>query len=88
MGTTYSNACGVLVNGGTEAGHTGSGTCSHLGGSKFDLSPTTPVTNYIKNSGQFTYLGIRSDGAAMYKWKSGGAIYAKELTHWDVLVGC
>lgn len=84
---TYSNKCGVLVTGGTEAGHSGSGTCSHLGGHKFDMSLTTSVTNFIQTSGQFTYQGIRSDGAPMYKRKTGGAIYAKESNHWDVLAG-
>lgn len=86
----YANRCGVLVTGGTEAGHSGTGICSHTGGSKFDMRLTTLVSNYILTPAYFTYIGVRSDGTPMYKWKSGGAIYAHESSpdHWDVLVGC
>lgn len=86
----YANRCGVLVTGGTEAGHAGTGICSHSGGSKFDMSPTSLVSGYATTPAYFTYMGIRSDGTPMYKWKSGGAIYAHESSpnHWDVLVGC
>jgi hypothetical protein len=87
---SYANRCGVIVTGGTEAGHSGSGSCSHAGGYKFDMGITTLIGNYIANKSYFSYLGIRSDGAPMYKWLSGGAIYARESNpdHWDVLVGC
>lgn len=90
MKGTSANSCGVLVTGGTEAGHA-SGSCSHSGGYKFDMTPYTSssnITKYIKTSGQFTPMANRSDGAAQYKWKSGGAVYALESNHWDVAVGC
>jgi len=87
---SYANRCGVFVTGGTEAGHAGTGICSHIGGSKFDMRIETLVSNYILTPAYFIYLGLRSDGSPMYKWMSGGAVYARESSpdHWDVLVGC
>jgi len=75
----------VFVTGGTEGGHT-VGSYDHGGGYKFDVRPNNVLDNYIIRSGNFTYMGTRSDGAPQYKSKSTGAIYAKEGDHWDVLV--
>lgn len=70
------------ITSGTEGSHN-EGTYSHANGYKFDLRMNAQLTNYIKNN--YTYIGVRSDGAPMYQ-NSRGAIYAQEGNHWDVLV--
>lgn len=73
------SGCAVNITGGTEVGHA-SGTYSHRNGYKVDISKYTCVGNYIKN---FTYIGLRGDGAP--QWKSGsGNVYADEGNHWDI----
>ncbi|KUJ64736.1 hypothetical protein ACZ90_58730 [Streptomyces albus subsp. albus] len=75
------SGCALNITGGTETGHA-SGTYSHWNGYKLDYSPYTCISNYI--TGNFTYIGVRGDGAKM--WQSGsGNIYAREGNHWDVL---
>jgi hypothetical protein len=75
------SGCALNITGGTETGHAG-GTYSHWNGYKLDYSKYTCIGNYIRNS--FTYIGVRGDGAPM--WRSGsGNIYADEGNHWDVL---
>lgn len=74
------SGCGVTITGGTETGHAG-GTYSHWNGYKVDISPTTCVTSYITRN--FTYIGVRGDGAAMYK-SAAGNLYARESNHWDI----
>jgi hypothetical protein len=81
--------CQVTITGGTEPGHSETGTCTHANGNKFDLSMVNDLTNYIPNN--LSKLDNRSDGAAQWKNPSGGAIYAQETTqgtaaHWDVAV--
>ena len=75
------SGCAVNITGGTETGHA-SGTYSHWNGYKLDYGKNTCVTAYIKNN--FTYIGLRGDGAPQYKSGSGN-IYADEGNHWDVL---
>lgn len=75
------SGCAVTVTGGTEVGHS-SGTYSHYNGYKIDISLSSCVTNYIQNN--YTYIGVRGDGAAQYRDASGN-IYAKESNHWDNL---
>ncbi|WP_020579430.1 hypothetical protein [Actinopolymorpha alba] len=79
---TLKNAsgCAVNVTGGTETGHAG-GTYSHWNGYKLDISIYTCVSNYITRT--FTFIGYRSDGAAMYR-SAAGNIYAREGNHWDI----
>ena len=79
---TLKNAsgCSLLITGGTETGHAG-GTYSHAAGYKLDFSRTTCLTSWIHNT--YTYIGLRSDGAAMYEAASGN-VYADEGNHWDV----
>jgi hypothetical protein len=75
------SGCALNITGGTETGHA-SGTYSHWNGYKLDYSKYTCLGNYIKNN--FTYIGVRGDGAP--QWRSGsGNIYADEGNHWDVL---
>lgn len=88
------NACAIQVTGGTEQGHSETGTCNHGTGNKVDLSATGALNNYVLNPANFTPNGIRSDGAPLYKRISDGAVYADERNitgvapHWDIAVGC
>ena len=75
------NGCPVNITGGTEVGHA-SGTYSHYNGYKVDIGITACATNWITH--HYTYIGIRSDGAHMYK-SAAGNIYANEGSHWDIL---
>jgi hypothetical protein len=74
------SACALTITGGTEVGHA-SGTYSHYNGYKLDFSHTTCLTSWIHRA--YTYIGLRSDGAPMYRAASGN-VYADEGSHWDV----
>ncbi|MFR9675177.1 hypothetical protein [Streptomyces sp. TR06-5] len=74
------SGCAVHITGGTETGHAG-GTYSHWNGYKLDFHPYSCLSNYITSA--FTYIGTRSDGAALYEAASGN-LYARESNHWDV----
>ncbi|MFF0226116.1 hypothetical protein [Streptomyces sp. NPDC004629] len=76
-----SSGCALNITGGTETGHA-SGTYSHWNGYKLDYAKSTCLTNYVK--GNFTYIGLRGDGAPQYQ-SGAGNIYADEGNHWDVL---
>lgn len=78
----FKQASGGTINitGGTEKGHS-SGTFSHWNGYKVDITPNDTVSNYIVK--HFEYVGVRGDGAKMYKSKTGD-IYARESNHWDI----
>lgn len=73
----------------TGAGETGDihadGSFSHGNGYKVDIEDTASVNSYIIDN--YDYVGVRGDGAPMYK-DSGGNIYAKEDTHWDICYAC
>ena len=79
-----SSGCATRITGGTEVGHAG-GTYSHYNGYKVDVATSTTVTTcidrYIRAS--FTYIGLRGDGAPMYR-SAAGNIYANEGSHWDI----
>ncbi|TXS74328.1 hypothetical protein EAO69_14350 [Streptomyces sp. me109] len=75
------SGCALNITGGTETGHA-SGTYSHWNGYKLDYAKNSCVTAYIHSN--FTYIGLRGDGAPQYKSASGN-IYADEGNHWDVL---
>ncbi len=75
-----SSGCAVNITGGTEVGHA-SGTYSHWNGYKVDISRSTCNDNRIR--GTYTYIGLRGDGAPMYKSPAGN-IYANEGSHWDI----
>ena len=74
------SGCSLLITGGTEVGHA-SGTYSHYNGYKLDFPRTTCLTGWIH--GTYTYIGLRGDGAPMYRAASGN-VYADEGNHWDV----
>lgn len=74
------SGCALNITGGTEVGHA-SGTYSHANGYKLDFSLSTCLTSYVTST--FTYVGTRSDGAALYRSAAGNE-YAKEGSHWDV----
>ncbi len=72
--------CNLEITGGTELGHSGSGVGSHSGGYKLDFALNPALNNYI--TGNFTDIGVRSDGAIQYKAPN-GVIFAREGDHWD-----
>jgi hypothetical protein len=73
--------CRVVVSGGTERGHA-PGRFSHWNGYKIDVLPNRCLDRYI--TGRFRHIGIRGDGAELYRSRSGG-VYANEGSHWDLL---
>lgn len=73
--------CDIVVTEGTGGTHA-DGTFSHANGYKIDLRSTNPELNSHIES--YTYIGERSDGAAMYQ--NGCTTYARESNHWDVQV--
>lgn len=75
------SGCALNITGGTEVGHAG-GAQSHETGYKLDFSRTACLTSWVQNT--YTYTGVRSDGARLYRAASGN-IYADEGNHWDVL---
>lgn len=74
------SGCGLTITGGTETGHAG-GQYSHAAGYKLDFSRTACLTSWVQST--YTYIGQRSDGAALYEAASGN-VYADEANHWDV----
>ena len=80
---TYKGASGCAVNitGGTETGHA-SGTYSHWNGYKLDIARSTCNDHWITTA--YTYIGLRSDGYAMYQAASGN-VYTNEGSHWDIV---
>jgi hypothetical protein len=74
------SGCALNITGGTEVGHAG-GTYSHYNGYKLDFTRSTCLTNYVHNN--FSYIGLRGDGAAQYR-SGAGNVYADEGNHWDV----
>jgi len=81
--TKLKNDCGcsVRVTGGTELGHS-EGELSHDNGYKVDLGRDPQLDNYIMDN--YDYVGVRSDGARMYRDPATGATYAREGDHWDI----
>jgi hypothetical protein len=75
-----SSGCALNITGGTEVGHA-SGTYSHYNGYKLDFTHYTCLTNYVHNN--FSYIGLRGDGAPQYR-SGAGNVYADEGNHWDV----
>lgn len=79
------SGCGLTVTGGTEAGHA-AGTYSHAAGYKLDFSRTACLASWVQST--YTYVGLRGDGARLYRAASGNE-YADEGNHWDVtFYGC
>jgi hypothetical protein len=74
------SGCALNITGGTETGHA-SGTYSHWNGYKLDFSKYTCIGSYITRN--FTYIGLRGDGAPQYR-SGAGNVYADEGNHWDV----
>jgi hypothetical protein len=74
------SGCALNITGGTETGHA-SGTYSHWNGYKLDFSKYSCLGSYITTN--FTYIGLRGDGAPQYR-SAAGNVYADEGNHWDV----
>ncbi len=73
--------CPVIITGGSEPGHS-SGEFSHESGYKVDLGRNLLLDSHIVDN--YPFIGLRSDGAEMYKDPKTGTIYSKEGDHWDV----
>ncbi len=73
--------CSVRITGGTELGHS-EGELSHENGYKVDLGRDPQLDNYIMDN--YDYVGVRKDGARMYRDAETGAVYAREGDHWDI----
>ena len=76
----------LTVTGGSETGHSETGTCTHTNGCKLDFAITPQLTSYIIKNG--TQIAPRtSDGALQYK--IGNIIFAQETAknHWDTSFG-
>lgn len=82
----YSGCGGLVITGGTEVGHSGSGRGSHVDGWKIDYRLNDCLEGYVRRN--FAYVGDVGWGL---QWKSpSGNIYTKErqrgsFNHWDVL---
>ncbi|WP_344488135.1 hypothetical protein [Nonomuraea monospora] len=75
------SGCPIMVTGGTERGHA-PGQFSHGNGYKLDISHNACIDRHItKNHDK---AGVRSDGATIYKSKSGTTFF-DESDHWDIL---
>ncbi len=78
--------CDIQITGGSEPGHAGgTNDGSHGGGDKLDYGASTALDNFIKNSGQFEYVGPRGSDQG-YRDLTTGVIYYREYSppHWDV----
>ena len=75
--------CSVTITGGTEPGHSTTGTYSHGNGYKLDLSLNSQLDTYITTN--FKNIGPRGGDNAMQYQSPTGAIYAKESDHWDIV---
>lgn len=76
--------CNLTVTGGTEAGHA-SGSCSHSGGYKIDLSLDSDMDAFIIASG--TPQPPRGSDP-VWRIDARDAYYTRESDHWDISVGC
>lgn len=77
--------CEVTVTGGTEDGHSTTGTMNHGNGFKYDVRPNATLDSYIQTN--YGPPGVRSDGSPLYKDTQTGVLYAREGDHWDIQVG-
>ncbi|KAK7025564.1 hypothetical protein VNI00_015917 [Paramarasmius palmivorus] len=81
---TLKKAAGVsslVITGGTEVGHSTSGTFSHANGYKVDVRHSAQLDNYIKST--FTKIANRGDGFPQWRAASGN-LYCDEGSHWDI----
>ncbi|UBU13384.1 hypothetical protein [Nonomuraea gerenzanensis] len=75
------SGCPIMVTGGTERGHA-PGHFSHGNGYKLDISHNACIDRHITK--HHDKAGVRSDGATIYKAKSGTTFF-DESDHWDIL---
>lgn len=74
------SGCGLVISGGTEAGHAG-GRYSHGGGYKLDVLPNRCINRFIR--AQFQRAATRGDGSAQYRAPD-QTTFAREPSHWDI----
>jgi len=78
--------CGLVITGGAEAGHSGTGTGTHAGGDKIDLRLAPKLDSYVIKNFSTCDKCIRSDGAKLYTDPTTKSVWAREGDHWDVQV--
>ena len=82
----FSGCRGLVITGGTEVGHAGTGRGTHVDGWKLDFRLNSCLEGYVRRN--FRYVGDVRWGL---QWKSpSGNVYTKErkkgrFDHWDVL---
>jgi hypothetical protein len=81
LGLGEGSHCGLVISGGTEAGHS-PGAYSHGAGYKLDVLPSRCIDRYIR--GHYQRVKTRGDGARMYRSPS-RSLFARERSHWDIL---
>src|SRR5690606_30758166 len=74
--------CEFVVTGGSELGHSGTGTGTHANGDKFDARHTETLDSYV-NGDRFA-SGTCSDGRTGRVHTQSGACWVDEGDHWDV----
>jgi hypothetical protein len=79
--------CTVVITGGTEVGHSTSGTKRHDNGFKLDFKKNTKLNNYIKNS--FTKIANRGDGFPQWRSAAGNTyVVSRFWKGWEKLLNC
>ena len=77
--------CDVTITGGTECGHSASGTYNHGNGYKTDLRTNAALNNYIQQQGCSTTpqdTNCTGKDGNIYRYETAGG------AHWDVCYGC
>ena len=74
-------AVGALLLSGPANCQTATAGRLRAGAAKVDITPNDCISHYIVTN--FKYIGLRGDGAKMYKSHAGN-IYARESSHWDI----
>jgi hypothetical protein len=80
LGLHDDSRCGVVISGGTEAGHS-RGPYSHGAGYKLDVLPSRCIDHYVR--GHYRRVKTRGDGARLYR-SPAHALFARERSHWDI----
>lgn len=80
LGLGEASRCGLVISGGTEAGHA-PGPNSHGAGYKLDVLPSRCINRYIH--GHYQRVRTRGDGAKLYR-AADSTMFAREPTHWDI----
>lgn len=72
----------VIITGATETGHSRKGDHTHFNGYKVDFALDPKLNTHVE--GKWKYIGVREDGAKMYRNEKGTILGAREKDHWDM----